>query len=424
MRVLLISANTETINMPTLPMGLGCVAAAARSAGHDVTLLDLMSAADPEAAVLEAAAAIRPEVIGISIRNIDDQNMASPKFLLDRAKATMDACRKGSDAPIVLGGAGYSIFPEIALSYLDAEMGIQGEGEAVFPELLDRIQKSSDLSDLQGLYLKGKGLQAERVFIGDLDAYPLPVPEWMAVPQAARESLWLPFQTRRGCPLNCSYCSTSAIEGCRIRRRTPEKAVKSLLCWRAAGFSRVFFVDNTFNLPPSYAEDLCKAILAADLKIAWRCILYPGKVSRTLVDAMKAAGCTEVSLGFESGSETILHSMNKRFGKEEIRKTSRLLADAGIRQMGFLLLGGPGETKETASESLSFADSLPLDAVKISLGIRIYPNTALARQAVREGRIAADDSLLLPTFYLRKDLDPWLRETMDRRMRDRKNWMY
>jgi len=424
MRVLLISANTETLNMPTLPMGLGCVAAAAQRTGHQVTLLDLMAAADPDAAAKGAAEAARPDVIGISIRNIDDQNMARPKFLLDRAKATVAACRKASAAPIVLGGAGYSIYPESALAYTAADMGIQGEGEAAFLALLHRIDTSADLSGLPGLYLKAKGLQGKRRFIRDLDVYPVPGPELMHVPEAVREKIWLPFQTRRGCGLKCSYCSTPAIEGGTVRPRSPKEAVKALSCWAAAGFSNVYFVDNTFNLPPAYAEALCEAIGAAGLKITWRCILYPGKVTPSLVEAMKAAGCTEVSLGFESGSDTILRWMNKRFEKEDIRKTSRLLSDAGIRQMGFLLLGGPAETKATVSESLSFVDSLPLDALKITLGIRIYPNTALARQAVEEGGITADDDLLFPVFYLKKELDPWLRETVDPRVRERHTWMY
>ena len=76
MRVLLISANREDINMPTLPMGLGCVAAAAQRAGHEVEFLDLMSVDDYQQALKNRVAAFDPEVIGISVRNIDDQRMA------------------------------------------------------------------------------------------------------------------------------------------------------------------------------------------------------------------------------------------------------------------------------------------------------------------------------------------------------------
>ena len=139
MRLLLISANTETISMPTLPLGLASVAAATRKAGHEVVLLNLMFEADPELSIRNSVQDFDPQVIGISVRNIDDQNMPQPRFLLSPVKDVIATCRSISDAPIVVGGAGYSIFPESALHYLGAGVGIQGEGEVVFPLLLDRI---------------------------------------------------------------------------------------------------------------------------------------------------------------------------------------------------------------------------------------------------------------------------------------------
>jgi len=157
---------------------------------------------------------------------------------------------------------------------------------------------------------------------------------------------------------------------------------------------------------------LCRRITEAELKITWRCIFNPGKVSRPLVEAMAKAGCRDVSLGFESGCESVLQSMNKHFGAQEIREASHLLAEFGIKRIGFLLLGSPGETKASVEESLAFADSLKLDALKLTIGIRIYPHTGLARRAVAEGLIAPGDSLLYPRFYLVEELKPWLRETV------------
>jgi radical SAM superfamily enzyme YgiQ (UPF0313 family) len=114
--------------------------------------------------------------------------------------------------------------------------------------------------------------------------------------------------------------------------------------------------------------------------------------------------------------------MNKRFTPEEVRKTSLMLAKHGIPQMGFLMLGGPGETRESVLESLAFADSLPLDTVKVSQGIRIYPYTTLAKIAVDEGRIGSDDQLLAPTFYMVREIEQWLTETVKARMDERPNW--
>ncbi len=422
MRVLLISANREDINMPTLPMGLGCVAAAAQRAGHEVAFLDLMSVEEYQRALKNRVAAFDPEVIGISVRNIDDQAMGSTNFMLDQAGDVIGLCRQLSQAPIVLGGAGYSIFPQSALEYLGADMGIQGEGEIAFPALLSQIEEKKDLSNIPGLYLPGHGQQAGRRFVKNLDTIALPEPSLMTSADRQKQHYWLPFQTRRGCPLNCSYCSTSTIEGHLIRKRSPAAAVQELSGWVNAGFSQVFFVDNTFNLPQPYAIELCRQMAGAGLDVRWRCIVYPGRVARPLVDAMAAAGCTEVSLGFESGHHMMLRDMNKRFAPRDVRRASDMFADAGIRRMGFLMLGGPGETRETVAESFDFVESLNLDALKITVGIRIYPYTKLAGIAVEEGRIAADDNLLQPRFYCVEDLEEWLMQTVAERAENHPNW--
>lgn len=216
------------------------------------------------------------------------------------------------------------------------------------------------------------------------------------------------MQSRRGCPNDCSYCSTSRIQGRRIRRRSPRRVVEAVGRLARAGHRRFYFVDNSFNLPERHALELCEALAALDPPAIWRCILYPERVREGLVRAMAASGCREVSLGFESGCARILREMNKRFTPEDVRRTSDLLAAHGIRRFGFLLLGGPGETRESVEESLAFARSLHLDDLRITVGMRIYPGTPLAKRAVAEGVIASEDDLLHPRFYLAPGLEPWI----------------
>jgi radical SAM superfamily enzyme YgiQ (UPF0313 family) len=423
MKVLLISANTEKINMPTLPMGLGFVAAAVQQAGHEVRFVDLMGP-DGQSETLESEIkSFAPEVIGISIRNIDDQVSESTRFLIEGARDVVAACKRLTDAPVVLGGAGYSMFPETALDYLGADMGIQGEGEAAFCELLERLDAHAPLDDVPGLFLRGKGLQAPRTYIRLLDDWPFPDPALFDASLFQDPMYYLPIQTRRGCPLHCSYCSTASIEGAQIRKRSPDSVVRELVRWHAAGFKRIFFVDNTFNLPQTYAKELCDRLAREQLDLTWRCILYPGQVDEPLVAAMARAGCEGASLGFESGSQRVLDGMNKRFDTSEIEQISQLLGDAGIGRMGFLLLGGPDETRETVMESLEFVDALGLELVKVTIGIRIYPYTRLADIARQEGVIAPDDDLLHPRFYLKPDLETWIRKTVADWMEKRKNWM-
>ena len=427
MRVLLISANTETRSMPTLPLGPAGVVAATRNAGHQAALLNLMFEADPDSSIRASIEEFRPDVIGISVRNIDDQNMSQPRFLLAPVREVVATCRSLCGAPIILGGAGYSIFPQSALRYLGADMGIQGEGEVVFPLLVDRIGKGGEVSDLPGLYLPrhvnadavaaathaapqpGRPAQG-RSFEKNLDALPLPEAGLWIPSGADTRDLWVPVQSRRGCPLDCTFCSTSAIEGRALRRRSPTRVVKWLVELREAGCRNFNFVDNTFNLPLTWAKDLCRQVIQAELDLNLWCLIYPKWIDTELVELMRRAGCRQISFGFESGSDRMLRGLNKRFGQKEVSAVSKMFVEAGIERMGFLLLGGPAETKDSVEESLAFADSLRLEALKITVGLRIYPHTPLARTALAQGVIRVEEDLLLPKFYLTPQLRDWLPE--------------
>jgi len=423
MRVLLISANTERINLPTFPLGLACVAQATLDRGHDVEWLDLMAERDPESAVKRRIKTLQPQVIGISVRNIDDQNMANPRFLLEQARDVVRFCKRVSEAPIVLGGAGYSLFPQSSLEYLGADMGIQGEGESAFPLMIKALEESRSLSGLPGLYLRGHGLQGEREFAPDLDTLPLPDPHLFSTAAYEGEDFWVPVQSRRGCPMRCSYCSTETIEGHALRKRSPEQVVQWIARWVEAGSRRFQFVDNTFNLPPSYALTLCSRLAEAQPPIIWRSILYPGKLDEKLVKSMARAGCREVSLGFESGCDEVLKEMNKHFRSKDVLDAAKMLSDCGIHTMGFLMLGGPGETRDSVEETLAFVSGLNLDALKITVGIRIYPHTKLSKTAVQDGLITEEDDLLFPKFYMVRGLEGWLRETVAKKLREHPNWI-
>jgi len=423
MKILMVSANTEIINMPILPVGLGWVAASAIKTGHTVHFVDLMVESDPLKHLGSVVDAFKPDVIGISIRNIDDQSSRNPRFLLENARQMVSICKERCKAPVVLGGAGYSIFPQSALVYLGADMGIQGEGETAFIALLDCLATGGEIRNVPGLYLPDEMCRTPRTYTRELDALPPPDPLLFDLKALENPAYFLPVQTRRGCPLKCSYCATAAIEGGFIRKLSIQNVVSYLIRWKENGANNVFFVDNVFNLPSGYAEDLCREMIVARCNLKWRCILYPGNVSKSMVRQMAEAGCTDVSLGFESGDNQILHAMNKRFNTGDIRYTAGILADHGIRCMGFLLLGGPGETRETVLKSLAFAESLNLDTIRVTAGIRIYPFTKLARIAIQEGVVSPSDTLLEPRFYMSSNLGDWLYATLESCKSAHSNWI-
>ncbi len=424
MKVLLVSANTETINMPVLPLGLSCIARATRDAGHEVTVVNTLESDALIPAVTRAVETCAPNVIGISVRNIDDQVAQPSRFLLEPVKSLIAAVRQLTRAVVVLGGAGYSIFPDAALDYLDADMGICGPGEKTFLTLLDHLEGNLDLAGIPGLHLPGAGCIMPGDKTENIDDFPIPSPEeQLFTPgENGQGKIWIPFQTRRGCPLACSYCSTASIEGRITRKRNPDRVIAALSAYRRAGLSRFFFVDNTFNLPPAYARSLCDGITKNDLNLSWRGILYPRNVDASLAQKMAAAGCVEVSLGFESGSPEMLRNLNKKFTVDDVRAVSGRLKQHRIKQTGFLLLGGPGENEQTLRKSLEFAESLDLDAMKVTCGIRIYPGTRLAQQAVTEGIVPPEDDLLFPRFYISAAIKPILKDTVAAWLEKHPNW--
>jgi radical SAM superfamily enzyme YgiQ (UPF0313 family) len=412
MRVLLISANTERVNMPTIPLGLMIVAEASKLSGHDVEFLDLMHNEDPTIALHNRIGSFNPEVIGISVRNIDDQSLENPRFLLENIRPLIELCRLASSAPIVLGGAGYSIFPDAVLEYLGADMGVDGEGEMTFPALLERITQGKDPATLPGVHIRGRKGRLEKKFCTALDTLPLPQDAAWANADPKSADTWIPIESRRGCPNFCSYCSTFKIQGRTVRTRSPRLIARHMERLAGLGFRQYYVVDNSFNIPESQGLEFCNSLIDLQLGIKWKAILYPHGVTERLVTSMKRAGCFEVALGFESGSERILKELNKHFVPDEVRCTSKMLADNGIQCIGFLLLGGPGETRKTVEESLEFADSLDLDGLRTTVGIRIYPGTQLAKRALAEGMITPENDLLLPHFYIAPDVDPWIRNAV------------
>lgn len=406
--------------MPTLPRGLACVASATRQAGHQVTVVDLMFSSNVDAIVRDAIAELEPQVVGVSVRNIDDQNALAPSLLVAKAADEVSSIRAHCAAPIVLGGAGYSLFPTAALQYLQADLGIQGEGEAAFPALLHQLEHGGEPTDVPGVYRRledgsvASGPPPRRTTAREMDVAPELSDYLPAGHDPANPMLWVPLQTRRGCALDCSYCSTPTIEGRRLRSRPLPSVIDELTRIAGAGLQQVYVVDNTFNLPPDYASSLCQQLAEAQLGLRWRGIFYPRKTHTSLVAAMALSGCTEVSLGFESGAEPVLRAMNKRFDAHEARQVNTQLADHGIRRTGFLLLGGPGETLQTVEQSLEFVDGLDLDALKLTVGLRIYPHSPLAATAVEDGVIQPTDDLLQPRFYLADDLRQGIIERVER----------
>jgi len=137
---------------------------------------------------------------------------------------------------------------------------------------------------------------------------------------------------------------------------------------------------------------------------------------------MKKAGCVEVSLGFESGSDRMLRRLGKGFSVADVRRSSRLFKEFEIRQTGFLLLGGPGEDRASVDASFALAEALQPEGMKVAVGVRVYPGTPLARLAAAEGLPSEEAGLLESLFYVSAAVRDWLAERAKEEVRSHPGW--
>jgi len=417
---MLVYSNRTRIMEPAPPIGLSYVATATRRAGHDVRFVDLMVSRDPLGELQRELKSFQPEVVGVSVRNIDNVIAQRTSWHLDEVSEILAAVRQQSQAGVVLGGPAVSILGATALKRLDADFVIVGEGELAFPKLLEAMQGAGDYSSIKGLCYRENG-EIKSVAPEHHDTFGWSGMEhWIRWRDYERAGGTWAVHTKRGCPLACLYCNYPVMEGHALRRRTAPDVVDEIESVLDTVGPRTFeFTDSTFNVPESHALDICEEIIRRKLRVNLSAVgVNPLCVSEKLFRLMKQAGFVSLVITPDSGSETILRNLRKGFSLDQLRLTARLAKESGIRCTWFFLLGGPGETRETVEETISFVEE-NLDwkkfAIVMMTGIRILPGTDLARRAVAEKYISPGDELCDSTFYFEPTLDEqWVLDRINR----------
>lgn len=407
MKVLLVALNRETHPYPVQPIGLLYVAAAARLAGHEVAVLDTNLREDPLADLDHMIATYAPEVIGLSLRNIDNCAFPRLEFYLPWAREVVDRCRQASSARLLIGGSGFSVMPKEILEYLDLEAGVLGEGEKSFCKLLEAWQQGVSPGAVGGLALRNpKGYkETPAAPLAFRDQVFLPARDFLDMPAYLRGGSLTAVQTKRGCALRCIYCTYPLLEGRALRMREADRIGEELeYLQQQYGVEEVFFTDNVFNNPVEHAVAVCREIVRRGLKLSWTGFFHPAFMNEELAEWAYRAGCVGVEFGTEGGSATSLRALRKGFTVDTIVRSHRIAQAAGLKTCHYLIVGSPGETLETVYESLDLIASLDPTAVLVSTGIRIYPKTEMAEVARAEGYDTAN--LLLPQFYF----PPFMRE--------------
>lgn len=404
------------------PLGEAYLASYLLSRGHEVILLDLTLSNDYKKDISNTIFDFNPQVIGISIRNIDSTTYPGNLFFYLPVKNVIQYVKQlvEPDIPIILGGAGFSIFSEEILKDLNHKMGIIGDGEYVFEAIIKKLQNGEDPRTIERgvCYLDNQGNyhQTPPWRVENLDELPFPIRDMMdndaylIDPLVQSGPFWGNIQTKRGCPMNCIYCSYRYIEGSNVRYRSPKNIAEELdLIVNNYDIKNVFIVDSLFNIDYKHVKETCIEINNQNLDFKWGANYVPSNKFIDLMPLMKESGAAHFATGIESLSEDMLKNMKKNRTADEAMLTSKRCVELEIEQLMHVMVGGPGETRETIQASLDRLEMMESyhgalwqgdGDVLIFVGIRIYPNTILQTIAVKDGIIKKGENLLKPKFYL------------------------
>lgn len=396
MKVLIAAANNEHKPDPVVPLGAAMVAGAARAAGHDVRLFDACFEPDPEAALAAAITSFRPDVVGLSIRNIDDVCWPKAHSYVPYYRRIANVCRAASPRPLlVLGGSAFTLMPGKFCEILEPDHGVVGDGELAFVKLLALLEKGERAPRLIHAGQSVSSMPSALDLL-DLGAY-------------YRRGGALNVQTRRGCAFACTYCSYPLLEGRNPRARSVAAVVDELEASLSHVGGRHFFVvDNTFNHPSAHAFAFCDELIRRDMDVSWTAYVSPARMHEGLFERMAQAGCSSVEFGTDSAAPATLSALGKSFHADTILAVSRRARQSGLKFAHSLILGGPDETLFTLRQTVEVIEQSEPDAVFAMLGVRLYPGTALARRAEREGLIHEREIGLDPVFYVSEAVEPEL----------------
>jgi radical SAM superfamily enzyme YgiQ (UPF0313 family) len=420
MRVLLVATNRTVTPFPVYPIGLDYVATALRRQ-HELRVVDL-AADDAESELVTICRGFKPEVVGLSIRNVDSAETSDPEGFLPDIERIVRLVRAQSGAPLVLGGPGFSIFPTALMARLHADYGVLGEGERL-PDLLAAVA-GGDARSAAGLPGVLVGATAKE-----------PPPPWSCpsrrelvsaktVGHYLRWGGMLNVQTKRGCPFRCSYCTYPAIEGRRLRLFDPETVAQEWEDLVRAGAKFLFVTDAVLNSHVRHNLAVAEAVLRRGLAAPWGAFFAPLRPPSGYYRRLHAAGLTHAEFGTESLAPAMLRAYRKPFTVEHALAAHREARAAGLHVAHYILLGGPGETRETVAQTLDHCERLDDAVLFFFCGVRIYPRTELHAIALAEGQVAPDDDLLAPRFYAPRSLSvERTAELVAARSRGRRSWV-
>ncbi len=425
MKVLLVATNQadrfmDRMVVRPVPIGLAYLAASVDEERHTLRVLDLMFAEDAVSEVADAVSDFEPDLIGLSIRNLDNQSSLNPVWNLPAVRDIIERIRQISSAKTLIGGPAFSIMPSECLDYVGADLGIAGDAAEAFATLVERLDADADYRDIPGIVYRddangGEIVVSEGRFTSSFHRAPrLDLLDMRAYNGSG-------FGVGVVTKLAQAYYPTPGADfsGGDWRIRDPQEVVDEI---RALdddfGINKVFFIDSGFNIPAEHAKATCQAIIDAGLRVRWNSYVRPSDdADAELMGLMKESGCS-LALMAEGGR-----------GGEGL--SDRL---AGLERMGALCrqvdlpftmnmtFGEPGDTEASVEQKLDFLKRVDAAFAVLRVGTRVLPNTGTAQTALREGLIESESELMRPTFYTDAGVRDWIADKLREEAAEYPRW--
>ncbi len=408
MRVLLISSPLgRKQGGLVFPIGLAYVATALEK--HEITALDPNTAKKPFHEIQKAIKKTQPDVVGVSLRNVDTTQSWDVFSYFDAfVKAIKTIKEMQPSAKVIVGGPGFSMFAnEIMERVPDIDYGVFLEGERAFPELLENPEHPQRV---QGVFLRhGKDV----LFTGlskplNFDELPAPKRDLPGLePRRYKEvSYSMGVQTKRGCAFHCTYCTYPLLQGVCARCRAPKKIVDEIeQIKNLYDIGEIFFADTVFNYPPNHSREIVRELMARKLEVKWKAWYREDCMNKAFMIEAQKADCQLFEFSPDGGSQQALDMLQKGISITDVVRMYEIASQIDGIEVAFnFMYNVPGENPGTIGSLLKLLTNITVKCrEKLKwLGltkIRIYPNTGIHRIALRQGIVSPTDDLLYPVFY-------------------------
>ena len=372
---------------PFTPLGIGYLAAVLEKNQYEVDVIDCQALKLSYEEFKSELGKRQPDIVGITSTTL------TYKSGLQIAKIAKEVY---PDCLTVMGGSHVTFWDENALQECpDLDVVVRKEGENTLLELVQRVEACRSYYDVVGITCRKDGKivkTPDRPYIENLDELPFPAHHlWPLERLRKHGTVIFPLVTSRGCIYWCDFCTAVRMFGRRYRMRSPKNVVGELeYLQRTFGARQFTFYDDAFTVDQKRAAEICTEIKNRKMKIEWDCETRVDMVTKELLRTMKEAGCIAVWFGVESGSQQVLDAMRKGISPAQTVKAFKWAKEVGLMTVANVVLGFPGETKETIWETIKFIERLNPNDIGYYIATP-YPGTPLYETVKEKGLLKTKD---------------------------------